>query len=87
VLRIACGICRSCWHDTLTSMNDAERYNAEFEQLMRDTQADAERAQNRDRETIWKGLQRSFNQLADAHNWSARQRATKKKYILDHFWD
>lgn len=68
-------------------MNDAERYNAEFDQLMRQTQDNAERAQNRDKEQIWKGLEKSFNKLADIHNWSIEQRAAKKKHYLDHFWD
>ena len=68
-------------------MDDAERYNAEFEQLMRDTQEQAKRTENRDREAIWKGLEKLFGQLADAHNWSPEKRASSKKYFLDHFWD
>jgi len=68
-------------------MNEVDRYNAEFEQIMRDAKADADRVENRDREAILKGLEKSFNRLADVHNWSAEQRAAKKKYWLDDFWD
>jgi hypothetical protein len=74
-------------HDILTPMNDAERYNAEFEQLVRDTQSQAEHAEKQDREAIWKGLEKSFNRLADISGWSPEKRAASKKYLLDHFWD
>jgi molecular chaperone GrpE (heat shock protein) len=68
-------------------MDDAERYSAEFGQLMRDTEAQAERAKNRDREAVWKAIEKSFSQLAEAHNWSPEKCAASKKYLLDHFWD
>jgi hypothetical protein len=68
-------------------LNEAKRYSAEFDQLMRDTEAQAERAENRDREAIWKALEKSFHQLALAHNWSPEKCAASKKYLLDHFCD
>jgi hypothetical protein len=68
-------------------MDDAERYRKEFEQLMQDAEAKAERAQNRDRETIWKAMEKSLNHLADLHNWSAEKRAASKKYLLEHGLD
>jgi hypothetical protein len=68
-------------------MNDAERYNAEFEQLMRATEQRAQRAEHLEREAIWKLMQKSFNQSADALKWSDEKRAAAKKYLLDHFWD
>ncbi len=68
-------------------MNDAERYNAEFEQLMREVQADAESAQNRDREMMWKAMEKPFDRMADAHKWTAEQRAAKKQYFLEHCLD
>lgn len=68
-------------------MDGAERYNAEFEQLMRDTRARAEHGENQEREMIWKLLEKSFNRLADVHNWSTEQRAAKRKRLLDRFWD
>jgi hypothetical protein len=68
-------------------MNDAQRYRAEFDQLMRDVQAQADSAQNRDREIIWRAMEKSFNQLAEANNWSPEKRAASKKYLLEHAWD
>ncbi len=68
-------------------MNDAERYRAEFEQLMRDTQGQAHSAENRDREVAWRALEKSFNQLADVSNWPPEKRAAAKKYLLGHAWD
>ncbi len=68
-------------------MDDAKRYSAEFEQLMRDAQARAERAEKRDRETIWKGFEKSFNRLADAEKWSAEKRAKAKAFFLAHCLD
>jgi hypothetical protein len=72
-------------------MNDAERYNAEFEQLMRDAEQRAQCAENQEHEALWKSFQKSFKQSfkqwADANNWSEEKRAVAKKYLLDHFWD
>lgn len=66
------------------SMNDAERYQAEFEQLMRDTEARAEAGRSRDRDAIWKEFEQSFTRMADALKWSAEKRASYKKNVLDH---
>jgi hypothetical protein len=68
-------------------MNDAERYRAELDQLLRDTQVHADRAENQEREVVWRAMEKSFNQLADANNWSSERRAASKKYLLEHAWD
>jgi hypothetical protein len=52
-------------------VDDAERYNAEFDRLMRYTEVQAEHARSRDREAIWKALAKSFNQLCCEQEISA----------------
>src|SRR5712691_7967856 len=56
------------------SMNDAERYQRDFERLMREAEAKAEQLQTRERNTVWSGVERSFNHLAEVQHWSAEQR-------------
>lgn len=68
-------------------MDDAERYQREFDQLMREAEAKAHQVETQQREEIWHGLRKSFHDVAEAQNWSTKKREAAKKYLLDHFLD
>jgi hypothetical protein len=66
-------------------MNDAERYNRQFELIMQEIQADASLKENADRDAIWRKIERSFNGFADSvyPPWSPQKLETVKNDLLD----
>lgn len=64
-------------------MNNADRYQKEFDLMMQDLEAEANRRENLDRETAWKTMQKTFTAMANAHGWDDAKRERVKKKLLD----
>ena len=63
-------------------MDDARRYQQDFDLLMQEVEADATLRQNKTRDMIRKKLEKSMNRLADAHGWTIEQREAHKERLL-----
>jgi hypothetical protein len=63
-------------------MDDAKRYQQDFDLLMQEVEADATLWQNKTRDMIRKKLEKSMNRLADAHGWTIELREVHKERFL-----
>lgn len=63
--------------------SNAERYQKDFDLIMQETEAEARRRANLDRDAAWRKLEPSFTAMADAHGWTQEQRERKKQFLLD----
>jgi len=64
-------------------MNDADRYQREFDLVMQGVEAQARSRTKSERDAAWKRLEPSFTLMADAHGWTKEQREIKKQFYLD----
>jgi len=64
-------------------MDDATRYQREFDLLMQEAEAEATRRTNADRDAIWQSIEKSFNAVAASANFTREKREDWKKQILD----
>jgi len=67
-------------------MNDAERYQKQFDLMMQELEAEAKRRSNVDRDcrdATWKKFRGHFSKVADAKGWTPEQRETLKQRWLD----
>jgi hypothetical protein len=64
-------------------MSDADRYQKDFDVLMQEVKAEAERKENADRDAAWKMMEKSFNEFAKSHDLTGQKREVAKKKMLD----
>ena len=64
-------------------MDDATRYQREFDILMQEAEAEATRRETADRNAIWHAIEKSFNAVAASANLSPEQTEDWKRRILD----
>jgi hypothetical protein len=61
----------------------ANRYQKDFDLLMQELEAEAKRKEDKNRDTAWKGIEKSFNRFADTHALTGQKREEAKKKLLD----
>jgi len=64
-------------------MDDAKRYQRDFDLLMQEAEAEATRRADADRSAIWNAIEKSFNAVATSAKLSEERREALKKQILD----
>jgi hypothetical protein len=63
-------------------MDDAKRYQQDFDLLMQEVEADATLRQNKTRDMIRRKLEKSINSLAAAYGWTIEQREAYRERLL-----
>jgi len=63
-------------------MDDAKRYQQDFDLLMQEVEADATLRQNKTRDMIRRKLEKSINGLAAPHGWTIEQQEAYRERLL-----
>lgn len=64
-------------------MDDASRYQNDFDLMMQELDSEALRRENIERETMWRHMERGFNEFAERKKLSPADYQRLKKHWLD----
>jgi hypothetical protein len=64
-------------------MDDATRYQREFDLLIQEAEAEAMSRNNADRDRIWRTIEKSFNAMAESAKLTLEKREALKRQILE----